>query len=181
MNKFLATCAVTATIVMATVASRADEVFPVVHTDSITVRVLDGRDGKPQAWKRVVLVGGYDRRDLSHQEWRQEALTDSAGLVHLSSELTNLPWLRLDVLQAKDCGAETGPEALSVERIRTDGLSSANRCGRITAADAPGVFTVFVQPHRQSKKAARRAARAPAAALIPAPVPAAVAQPGLNR
>jgi hypothetical protein len=168
MNKFFATGAVAITLLLGTITCMADEVFPVVHKDSITVRVLDGRDGKPQAWAHIVLVGGYDHRDLSRQQWRQEALTDGTGLVHLSSELINLPWLRLDVLHARACGADTEPDALSVERIRTEGLSSANRCGRVSAADAPGVFTIFVEPHRLSKKAARRAARASAPVVIPA-------------
>ena len=77
----------------------ADEFFPVVHSETITVRVLDGKSGRPQPRLHIVLLGGYNRLDLQKELWREEALTDAGGMVHLSRQLSNLPFLRVQVLQ----------------------------------------------------------------------------------
>jgi hypothetical protein len=130
----------------------ADEVFPVVHHDPITVRVLDGKGGRPQARVRVVLRAGYDRRDLRLRMWREEAVTDAEGMVRLSDTLRNLPLLRVEVLRRHACSAGTKEDAISVERIRLAGLSGVNRCGFASANDAPGVFTVFVKGKKASAK-----------------------------
>lgn len=138
---------------------RADEVFPVVHNEPITVRVLGGKDGMPRARAHVVLVGGYDGRDLSLGQWRQEAVTDATGRVELSNGLRNLPWLRVEALKGYACAPEAGSAALSVELIRRDGMSAANRCGVVTAESAPGVLTVYVSETNPWKTLSKRAAR----------------------
>jgi hypothetical protein len=144
----------------------AGEVFPVVHHEPIAVRVLDGRGGGPQAWVRVVLVAGYDRRDLRLALWREETLTDADGEVRLSEALRNLPLLRVEVLKRHACSS--GREAaIGVERIRLSGLSGANRCGFASAENAPGVFTVFVK----GKRASAKDVKAPAKPVAPETVP----------
>jgi hypothetical protein len=130
----------------------ADEVFPVLHGDPIAVRVLDGKDGNPQARTRVVLTAGYDRRDLKLAQWREELLTDSAGIVQLSNALRNLPLLQVEVLNRHGCAPGAENAALSVERIRESGLSGANRCGTAVAENAPGVLTVFVKGMKGASK-----------------------------
>jgi hypothetical protein len=139
-------------------ACPADEVFPVVHREPIAVRVLAGKDGSPQARVHVVLVAGYDRRDLALGLWREEAVTDATGAVRLSDALRNLPLLRVEVLKRGSCAPDAGDAAISVERIRRDGLSAANRCGMIVAVDTPGVLAVFVK----GKKAGAKAGQPPA-------------------
>jgi hypothetical protein len=132
-------------VLLASAACGADEVFPVAHKEPLTVLVLDGNGGRPQARVHVVLVAGYDRHDLGLGLWREEAVTDGEGKVRLSDALRNLPLLRVEVLKRPACSAGTDKAAFSVERIRRDGLSGANRCGTATVDDAPGVFTVFVK------------------------------------
>jgi hypothetical protein len=128
---------------LASTTCLANEVFPVVHHDPITVRVLDGRCDGPQARVHVVLTAGYDRRDLALRLWHEEAVTDANGEVRLSDALRNLPLLRVEVLNRHVCSAGT-EAAISVERIRLSGLSRSNRCGFVSAENVPGVFTVFV-------------------------------------
>jgi hypothetical protein len=145
----------------------ADEVFPVVHNEPIAVRILDGRSGASQPLVHVVLVAGYDRRDLDLGMWREEALTDASGMVRLSDALRNLPLLRVAVLKRSSCAPDAGGAAISVERIRRDGLSAANRCGTVAAVDAAGVFAVFVKGKRHTAKTADPGEK-PAAAQPPA-------------
>jgi hypothetical protein len=148
---------------LTTAACSADEVFPVVHHERIAVRVLEGKNGAPQARVHVVMVAGYDRRDLDVGMWREEAVTDEAGRVLLSDALRNLPLLRVEVLKRSSCATNSGDAAISVERIRRDGLSAANRCGTVVAVDAPGVLAVFVKGKKAGAKTAQPPAK-PAAA-----------------
>jgi hypothetical protein len=143
---------------LAAAVCSADEVFPVVHHEPIAVRILEGKNGAPQARVHVVLIAGYDRRDLDLGLWREEAVTDEAGMVQLSDALKNLPLLRVAVLKRSSCATDAGGAAISVERIRRDGMSSANRCGTVVAADVPGTLAVFVKGKKLSAKAARELA-----------------------
>jgi len=172
----------------------ADETFPVVHNEPITVRVVDGTDGRPVAHAHVALAAGYDRRDLRLGLWREETLTDGEGKARLSNGLRNLPWLQVRVAKRHLCEGDAGGSAYSVERIRRDGLSAANRCGTATVEAAPGVVTVFVKGGKADANAAApdegatlapvsRAASAPASvSATPAPpsehAPAAAADLG---
>jgi len=123
----------------------ADETFPVVHNEPITVRILGGKDGQPLAHLHLILLAGYDRSDLHDQLYRAELLTDAHGQTRLPKQLANLPWLQVWVNKKPLCQAKPRGESFSVELIRRDGVSAPNRCGTATVEDAPGVFTVFVK------------------------------------
>ena len=152
MNRMLSIGAAGLVVLIAGAACSADEVFPVVHNEAIAVRVLDGKNGKPQPHAHVLLVAGYDRRDLRLAMWREEAVTDAAGEVHLSGALRNLPLLRVEIIKRHACAPDASDAAASVERIRRDGLSGANRCVAYAAADTPGVFTIFVKAANTAKQ-----------------------------
>ena len=123
----------------------ADETFPVVHNEPITVRILGGKDGQPLAHLHLVLLAGYDRSDLHDQLFRAEILTNAHGEARLPRQLANLPWLQVWVTKKPLCQAKPRGESFSVDLIRRDGLSAPNLCGTATVEDAPGVFTVFVK------------------------------------
>jgi len=165
-------------------AARADETFPVVHTEPITIHILDGVSGQPLVNVHVQLVGGYDQNDIDRRIWLEELLTDERGDVQLSNQLQNLPFLAVRVEKAPLCQSET--RNFSVELMRRDGLSAANRCGIATVENTPGVFAVFVK----GKKAVRGAHAAAAAAqranepkeeLIPQPATDPLPQPDLDK
>jgi hypothetical protein len=157
----------------------AGETFPVAHNEPITVRIVGGEDGKPQAHAHLILIAGYDRRDLHDRLWQEEALTDDRGNARLSSALANLPFVQVWVAKKHLCLGNPGKARFSVELIRRDGLSTPNRCGIATVEDAPGIFNVFVKVKAVKVKApspcpARRRARPatpPAATPEPAPAP----------
>jgi len=157
----------------------ADETFPVVHNEPITVRILGGKDGQPLAHLHLVLLAGYDQGDLHGQLYRAELLTDAHGQVHLPKQLANLPWLQVWVAKKQLCQANPRGESFSVELIRRDGVSAPNLCGTATVEDAPGVFTVFVKSKEKNAPAVTLVAKAEANALAPVAVaialPAAVA------
>jgi hypothetical protein len=157
-NPFIWTAALT---LLGAAISGAGEVLPIVHNDPVAVRVVSGRDGEPQARARVVLVAGYDRRDLELGLWREEKLTDAEGVVRLSNALRNLPLLRVNVLKRHGCAADAGAQAVSVEQIRRDGLSASNRCGFAMVKDSPGVLTVFVKGGKSAAKSVKNSRPSP--------------------
>jgi len=132
-------------LLLAASVSDADEIFPVVHNEPITIRVLSGKTGQPLAHARLLLVAGYDRRDLQLKMWHGEALTGLDGMARLPDALANLPFLQIVVAKKHLCQADSGAATYSVERIRRDGLSTPDRCGYATVEDAPGTFIVYAK------------------------------------
>jgi len=123
----------------------AEEIFSVTHNELITLRILDGKDGKPQINSHLVLFGGYDEGELQHRLWHEEALTDGQGMVRLSQKLSYLPYLQVWVNKTPLCLQKPRKASFSVELIRRDGLSTPNECGIATAKNTPGTLTVFVK------------------------------------
>jgi len=174
-------------------ASRADETFPVVHDEPITVRVLDGLNGKPLVHAHLLLIAGYDKEQLKMQTWREEALTDANGKAVLSKQLDNLPFLQVWVLKEKTCQSNPRSDVFSIDRIRRDGLSTPNLCGITSVENTPGSFTVFIKSKKPKKPKAPSMTQpvhvlakaavsvgpltqpAPTATSAPAPVPPAAA------
>ncbi len=167
-----------ALVLLAATAGGADETFPVVHNEPITVRVLSGKSGQPLAHAHLTLTAGYSQRDLQLAMWHEDALTDDQGKARLPSELANLPYLEIKVAKKHLCMAGPSTAAFSVERIRRDGLSAANRCGTVTVENAPGVFTVFVKG-KNAKAKGGKVKRATQPPVLPAPIvkPASAAAP----
>ena len=137
--------ALLALLLLAAPACRADEVFPVIHNEPITVRLLDGKDGHPLAHQHLTFAGGYDLNDLRTRLWLEEATTDDHGEARLSAQMANLPWLQVDLLKGNLCLAKSSSSAFSIERIRRDGLTAPNRCSPFVAQSAPGVFVLFAK------------------------------------
>jgi hypothetical protein len=135
----------------------ANESFPSVHHEPITVRILGGKVGQPLAHLHVVLVGGYTQRDLQLGYWREEVLTDARGEARLSYLMTNLPFVQISVEKKHPCFTDSSASPFSMERIRRDGLSTANRCGIATVENVPGVFAVFVKAKPPAPAAPQRA------------------------
>lgn len=143
----------------------AVEVFPVAHTEPITVQVLGAKDGQPMPHLHLTLLAGYDLSDVHDRIWREETITDDQGRALLSNNLTNLPYVQVWVTKKHLCLGSLKNSHFSIELIRRDGLSTPNRCGTATVTDAPGILTVFVKA-RVKKDAP---AISPDAASAPSP------------
>ena len=130
---------------LAAAAGPTNEIFPNAHSEPIIIRILDGKHGQPLVHVHLILVAGYDKRDIRLRLWEDEALTDDQGRARLPNQLANLPFLRIKVAKKHMCLANAGATLFSVEQMRGAGLSAPNRCGFATVTDAPGVFTVFVK------------------------------------
>ncbi len=159
-------------VLLAAQASSAANHFPAMPNAPIIVRILGGKDGHPIVHAHLILVAGYDQRDIQHGLWQEEGLTDEQGKARLSSTLASLPFLQVWVAKKHLCLANPRTARFSVERIRRDGLSTPNRCGTATVEDVPGVLTVFVKARRAARPPASPTAAAADSGAAPAPDPA---------
>jgi len=124
----------------------AQESYPVVHREPITLRVIDGNGhGAPLAHVHLTLIAGYDSMDMKHQMFRESALTDETGEARLSRQMANLPLLQVWVQKLPLCQEHPRSEPFIVERIRSFGVSAPNQCGTVVAEETPGVLTIFVR------------------------------------
>jgi len=124
-------------------AARASQ--PVIHHEPITVRVLDGRRGVPLARVHLILIAGYDQRDLHKGLWQEEAITDSAGSAQVPDSLFSFPFLQVVVARHGMCIGDVSESRFSMDQIRFAGLNSPNRCGVLTVENLSGVFVVFAK------------------------------------
>ncbi len=127
------------------VLSGASETIPAVHHEPLTVRVVNGTDGKPRAGLRVVMAAGYTERDLALGLWQETAVTNTAGDVRVPDALANLPFLRVWVPEAQLCQGKGRRVRFLVARIRNEGWSADNTCGTVTVAERRGLLTLFVR------------------------------------
>ena len=181
MTRWFAHLFVTGLALCFAVAAGANEIFPNVHDEPITVQVLSGIDGKPVPFVHLLVIGGYDPQDMRQQLWQQETLTNAAGNARLSSGLANLPFVQVWVKKAPLCQHKPRTASFSVERVRREGLSTPNQCGLATVEEIAGVFTVFVK-HRgnpNTSQTSLKISSGQGAAAIPVSVETAVHAPVL--
>ena len=155
---------------------------PVNHHEPITVRVLDGRRGVPLARVHLMLIAGYDQRDLHQGLWQEEAVTDSAGSVRVPDSLVNFPYLQVAVARHGMCIGDGSKSRFSMDQIRYAGLNSPNRCGVLTVKNLSGVFVVFAKAKGSDWRPAKGAALRPAETSLQAAAQAApIAAPSLDK
>jgi hypothetical protein len=128
---------------------RSENSLPAVHPEPITIRILDGKDGAPLAHVHLLLVAGYDDRDLRLGMWSAEAITDAKGRASLPNALKNFSFVAVWVAKHKLCAAHGRSPGIILERIRSEGMSTANLCGTTVVEDTPGVLNVFAKAHAQ--------------------------------
>jgi hypothetical protein len=145
MKKFLLFSFLTTAALSASTATHAQESYPEIHNDPIKIHLIDAQDGSPMANLRVVLAAGYSQDDLRKGLWRAEATSDTQGDVKLPRTMLNLGFMQILVAQDTPCTYKQSAQSLSIERIRTDGLSAPNHCGLVTANEKPGELNFFVR------------------------------------
>ena len=170
-------------------AGRGEGSVPASHPEPITIQILEGKGGAPLAHVHLLLVAGYDDRDLRLGLWREEAITDAKGRVSLPHALKDFSFVEVWVAKRKLCEAHGRSLAINLDRVRNEGMSTPNQCGTTVVEDAPGVLTVFVKarapdlpppPPRPAACRARRHSHLPSASSAPpaaAVLPASAASP----
>ena len=150
---------------------------PVSHPEPITIQILDGKGGAPLAHVHLLLVAGYDDRDLRLRLWSAEAITDARGRVGLPRALKDFSFVEVRVAKRKLCAAHGRSFGANLDRVRNEGMSTPNHCGTTVVEDTPGVLNVFARAraHDLLPPTASPAAEPPAlSAAEPPALPAAI-------
>lgn len=127
-----------------TLLSQAPEIPP-SHQRTITLRLLDGRNGKPLKTDEVEV---WIDKEQTHVLTVHTA-PNGVATVEIPSTTSGIyVTAREDGWFMYRCDAdEKKPTpAYSIERIISSGTVAANRCSRRTAAAEPGSLTVFLRP-----------------------------------
>ena len=110
---------------------------------TITIRLLDGRTGKPIITDEAEV---WIDKDQSHVLTVHAAL-DGIATVQVPSGVTEVyVTARQDGWYLNHCEVtkEKPVSSFSMEQITKDGVVSANRCSRKTAVARPGELTMFL-------------------------------------
>jgi hypothetical protein len=126
-------------------ASGAGQAIPAVHSEPITIRILNGKSGLPLPHLHLAVIAGYDERDIRHGLWAEEVSTDSSGEAQLPQGLVDFGFLQVSLRKAKAYQKSSRRERYNLARIRRDGFSTPNECGIIRVLDRPGVLTIFAR------------------------------------
>lgn len=139
------------TLLLPASVGRAQNSLPATHPEPITIRILDGKGGAPLAHVHLQVVAGYDDRDLRLGLWSAEIVTDGQGRASLPGSLKNFSFVAVWVAKRKLCAAHGRSTYLNLDNIRSEGLSTPNRCGTTVVAEMPGVLNVFAKAHRKDQ------------------------------
>ncbi len=151
------------TLLLPAAVGKAQNSLPAMHPEPITIRILDGKGGAPLAHAHLQIVAGYDDRDMRLGLWSEEAVTDGQGRASLPGSLKNFSFVAVGVAKHKLCAARGRSTFMNLDNIRSEGLSTPNRCGTTVVAETPGILNVFAKAHRKD--------------LPPPPTPAVVKLP----
>jgi len=128
---------------------KSEQSLPAIHPEPITIRILNGKDGTPLAHVHLLLVAGYDDRDLRQGFWSGEAITNAKGQASLPDSLKNFSFVAVSVAKRRLCAARGRSLSVDLDNVRSEGMSTPNRCGNLMFADKPGVLTVFAKAHAE--------------------------------
>jgi hypothetical protein len=112
-----------------------------LKAEPVTIRVLNGKNGKPMPNVRVLLQDATTNYTLG-----DAAETDSNGRVTFS--LGQSTSIRPAVDGVGECAnkREAIDPSFSVAKIRDAGLVESNQCGKFTIPPRPGELVLFCRP-----------------------------------
>jgi hypothetical protein len=113
---------------------------------SVIVRVLDGRSGKPVKNGTTIQIAFPD--ETVHRMLRLH--TDREGIVEFDAEgAQDLQVGAVGYVSCHEGQGDTTAEVFSVEQIVEDGLVGSNHCGPALAQPQPGRLVYFVRPQNK--------------------------------
>jgi len=123
---------------------------PETQTQGITVKLLNGKTGRPVWWRGSAAV--RFGKTLTHRElspiYKRTNLFGEADLDVTGADPPQVA-VRPDFI-SRDCRFESGSQSesplYSIDEIRSKGIVSANYCGAPRRDPKPGVIMIYVVP-----------------------------------
>jgi hypothetical protein len=121
----------------------------------ITIKAINGKDGKPLAHQRLVIFGGESPEAATFHHTAMNATTDENGLAVVSLVHEQTSWIQIWTDGLTLCQKAPNTKSFSVDTILSSGLSTPNNCGSIAEPPTSRQITVFARPATVSEKMAR--------------------------
>lgn len=134
-------------IVMACFATPLQaQALNVGDASSVTVRIVDGRNGKPVKHQRVIVFMGYSPIEAMAHGSHVNIVTDADGASLLAFRSPKNVWLQFFVDGMMLCYSDPNKAAVSADSIMSDGVVMENDCGAHVLARIPGRVVIFARP-----------------------------------
>jgi hypothetical protein len=138
-------CASLAVLVFAVGLCGAQNASEPPDTVKITVRLLNGKSGKP-------IKNDFPNIWVGDPAWGENPKTDTRGEVVLSVDIKRDRYIRVAPNYYADCRVKGDQNngldetKYSLEDIFVHGMVSNNVCGKNHVAPTPGVLVIYVRP-----------------------------------
>ncbi len=112
---------------------------------SITIRLVDGRNGRPMGGNRL-LVFFSDSQDLRGNRKSSPFVTGKDGIAEVRLDLLHAKWIQVFSDWNHVCSDSPNQIAFSFESIRREGVVAPNTCGKTRAQIQAGTLTIYARP-----------------------------------
>jgi hypothetical protein len=112
---------------------------------SITVQVLDARNGKPLKNQHVLVFAGPSSDAVKTHAQHTGLVTDEAGIATLTVNPSETRWLQVFADGSAPCSPNPNQSSFSVSEIMSKGLVTPS-CSSLIRAAPPGHLIVFARP-----------------------------------
>ena len=113
---------------------------------SITLRAIDGRNGKPMPHQRLLVFTGSSQEDVSLHRHSEDVTTDENGRAVLQIPQDTIQWVQVFADFQTLCQSEPNRRSFSLAKVPSSGEASPNNCSSVRQELKPGQLTVFARP-----------------------------------
>lgn len=121
----------------------------------VTVRAVDGRNGRPFKNSHLLIFGGSSPQELFQHAEHFDLHTNEHGIAKLAPVPKSLRFLQVWVDGATPCDSSPNTVALSLEQILRQGLSAPNSCSSLREPAEPRQLLIFARPATLAEKMRR--------------------------
>ena len=115
-------------------------------SQTIRLRALNGKNGKPLTHQRLVVFAGGDADGVRFHEHVYDLKTDDDGLATLVIADAAIKRIQVWADFQHLCQSTPNLRSFDIGEIALTGFNTPNDCGSVPTKAEPGLLTVFARP-----------------------------------
>jgi hypothetical protein len=115
-------------------------------SQTITLRAVNGKSGKPLAHQRLLVFAGSNADEVRFQKHVYDLKTNDDGLATLAIDDAAIKRIQVWADFQHLCQSTPNLRSFDVGEIVSTGLSTPNDCGSVHPEVSPGSLTIFARP-----------------------------------
>jgi hypothetical protein len=115
-------------------------------SQTIRLRAVNGKNGKPLARQRLLVFAGRNADEVRLHKHVYDLKTDDDGLVTLAIDDGAIKRIQVWADFQHLCQSTPNLRSFDIGEVASIGLSTPNDCGSISPKLVPGLLTVFARP-----------------------------------